>query len=177
MGLPTDSKTTNRLTRCDSKTKMSDSVKAIVSKAVRDLGYRKSHNLNWSKDYPDLIHVVGLNKSRWGLEYYLETGIWLKTFGPTESPKYFECHVRSRIESDSGPGDEIDSALNEEDYVRMDSAQRLRIISAALQHAEEKFFGRAKTLEGLRDLVVNRPKVMFAVNKCVLEFFGLPLPK
>lgn len=155
----------------------SESVKQIVSKAARRLGYRSCHSSNWSKDYTDLIHVIGLQKSRWGLQYYLETGIWLKTFGPRESPKFFECHVQTRLDSDSGFGTDVDSALNEEDYWKMHAEERSRIISETLRRGELEFFGRAKTLEDLRDLVMNRPKFMLAVNKCVLEFFGLPLPR
>jgi hypothetical protein len=154
----------------------SGSVKQIVSKAVRALGYRSSRNLSWSKNYPDVIHVIGLQKSRWGEQYYLEAGVWLKIFGPDETPKFYECHVQLGLSSDSGLGDNMESALNEEDYWRMDSDERLKIISGTLKRAEAEFFGRAKTLEDLRDLIVNRPKFMLAVNKCVMEFFNIPLP-
>ena len=155
----------------------SESVKQLVSKAVQSLGYYKCGNLNWSKDYPDVIHVIGLHKSRWGSKYYLETGLWLRTFGPGESPKFYECHVQLLLNSESGFGtDDIDSALNEEDYWKMDNEERLRIISETLKRAEAEFFGRAKTLIDLRDLILNRPKFMLAINKCVMEFFNIPLP-
>jgi hypothetical protein len=124
-----------------------------------------------------VIHVIGLQKSRWGSEYCLETGIWLKVFGPDESPKFYECHVQLRLSSDSGLGDNIESALNEEDYWRMDPEERFKIISGTLERAEVEFFGRAKALEDLRDLIVDCPKFMLAINKCVREFFNLPLPR
>jgi hypothetical protein len=154
----------------------SESVKQIVSKAARNLGYRKHLNSNWSKDYPDVIHVIGLQKSRWGLQYYLEAAIWLKIFGPAESPKFYECHVQLRLDSDiSFEVGDVDSALNQEDYWRMDPEERLRIISTTLKRAEAEFFGKAKTLEGLRDLILNRPKFTLAINKCVKEFFNTTL--
>ena len=155
-----------------------ESVKQVVSEVVRHLGYRKSLNSNWSKNYADVIHVIGLNKSRWGLNYYLETGVWLKIFGPDESPQFYECHVQLRLDSNAGLGfGDIESALNEEDFWRMDSEERLRIISGILERAEAEFFGRAKDLQSLKDLVVNHPNFTLAINKCVLEFFKLPLPK
>ena len=76
---------------------MPETIKDIVSNLAFSLGFQSQRRgLNWYKDFPELIHVIGLQKSRWGGENYLETGIWLKAFGIDECPKYYECHVRLR---------------------------------------------------------------------------------
>lgn len=95
---------------------MSKTVKQIVSSIATGLGYRsQGRSSNSYRDLPELIHVIGLEKSRWGGDNYLETGIWLKVFGPDESPKYYECHVRMRLDTNCGLDlGEVDSALNEE---------------------------------------------------------------
>lgn len=154
---------------------MQETTKDIVSKLASDLGYHgQRRRANWYRDFPDLIHVVGLQRSRWGGDNYLETGIWLKAFGLHECPKYFECHVRLRLDGDCGLDlGEIDSALNEGDFWKMDTEERARILSNALRRAEADFFGRARSLADLRDFLCGSHNLNLAVDKRVKEFFGI----
>jgi hypothetical protein len=132
---------------------MPETIKDIVSELATTLGYRgQQRSFNWYKDYNDFIHVIGLQKSRWGGENYLETGVWMKAFGPDELPKYYECHVRLRLTAGCGLDlGEIDAALNEDDFWKMDPEERLRILSGALRRAEAEFFGQARGVEDLRN--------------------------
>ncbi len=154
---------------------MPETVKRIVSKVALGLGYHgQQRSSNWYKEFADLIHVIGLQKSRWGGGNYLEAGIWLKVFGPDESPKYYECHVRLRLAADCGLDlDLVDSALNEDDYWKVDPEERLRILSSALRRAEAGFFGRAKSLEDLREFLTSDHNLNLAVDRRVREFFQL----
>lgn len=148
-------------------------VKEIVSSIATDLGYRgQGRNSNWYRDLPDLTHVIGLQKSRWGGENYLETGIWLKVFGPQERPKYYECHVRLRLDADCGLDlGEIDLALNEDHFWKMDPGERFRVLSGALKRAEHDFFGRAKTSSDLKELLTTGRNWNLAIDKRVKELF------
>lgn len=154
---------------------MPQKVKDIVSTAVVNLGYRGGRNSNWYKDFAEIIHVIGLQKSQWGAQYYLEGGIWLKIFGPDERPKHYECHVTLRLAPESNlDTEDIESALNEEEYYRMDFEERERIVNATLRRAEIEFFNRAKTVDDLREYLGNHHHVNLAVNKVVKEMFHIP---
>jgi hypothetical protein len=154
---------------------MPETVKRIVSRVVAGLGYRAGQASNWYKDFAQLIHVVGLQKSRWGGDRYLETGVWLKAFGPDERPKYYECHVRLRLATGCGLDlGEIDSALREDDFGRMDQEERRRLIGGALKLAEADFFGRARNLIDLRSLLTDSRSLELAVDKRVRELLRLP---
>jgi hypothetical protein len=148
-------------------------VKNIVAKVVSGLGYHAGRGSNWYRDFPDLIHVVGLQKSRWGGANYLESGIWLKTFGPDELPNYYECHVRLRLSVNSGldVGD-IDSALQGEDLWKMDSDERMRILTTALKRAEAAFLNKARTLNELQKFLGGRHNLNLAIDRRVKELFG-----
>jgi hypothetical protein len=153
---------------------MTGTVKRIVSKVATDLGYRRGRGSNWYKDFADVIQIVGLQKSRWGGQNYLEAGIWLKVFGPDESPSYYECHVRLRLDNDSGLdlGD-VDSALDEEASWKMESEERQDIIKSAIVRAEMDFFGKARTLEDLHSLLGSRHELNLAVDRQVKDFFQM----
>lgn len=154
---------------------MPETTKEIVSKLAVRLGFHRQRlGSNWYRNFPDLIHVIGLQRSRWGGVSYLEAGIWLKTFGPDEFPRYYECHVRLRLDGDSGLDlGRIDSALNEDEYWKMDAEERLRIISDALRHAEVGFFGWARTLLELRRFLCGGHNLNLAVDKRVWELFDI----
>lgn len=154
---------------------MLETTKDIVSKLALDLGYRgQRRSSNWYRDFPDLIHVLGLQRSRWGGGNYLEGGIWLKAFGPDECPKYYECHVRLRLDEDCGLDlGEINSALKEDDFWKMDTEERMRILSEALRGAEADFFARARDLADLKEFLCGEHDLNLAVDKRVKEFFGI----
>lgn len=66
------------------------------------VAFGKSHTLRrrastWYVDGIDAIGVVNLQRSKWGSQYYVNVGLWLRALGDSTSPSEVECHVRTRI--------------------------------------------------------------------------------
>jgi hypothetical protein len=143
-------------------------VKEIVNDELAKLGFKK-RGLSWYKHYKEVIHVVALQKSVWGNSYHINLAVWVNELGSSEQPKCRECHLQVRLASIDGSSNEIDAALNEEDYWKMDAERRRDIIKLALCNAEFAFFQELKSLEQVKQFVKNRPRINLAVTKSLAE--------
>src|SRR6187402_3646282 len=103
------------------------SVKEIVNSEMTALGYKRL-GLHWYKPYSEVIHVVELRKSQWGDYYTLNLAIWVNKLGLNKHPKSRECNLQVAINRVDGCPDDIDAALNQEDYWKMDAEHRREII-------------------------------------------------
>jgi hypothetical protein len=131
-------------------------VKEIVNDELTKLGFEKG-GLNWYKHYKEVIHVVALQKSAWGNSYYINLAVWVNELGSSEQPKCRECHLQVRLDSIDGSPNEIDAALNEEDYWKMNAEQRRDIIKLALCNAEFAFFENLSPLGKLNNSLRTDP--------------------
>ena len=145
---------------------MQTEIRSIVAEISRKFGYRRGKGANWYKDFPELIHIIGLQRSQWGGDNYLNIAIWVKALGVRESPKYHESHIQLRLGSSSGVdfGD-IEGALCAEDFWKMEATERTKIITAALERAEQVFLTRARSLDDLRHFLNDPRKPVLAVQK------------
>lgn len=109
---------------------MEVAVKQIVDEELRRLQFQRAKH-GWYRHAPDVVHVVGLQKSQWGNSYYLNLGIWLQTVAATDAPKPSKCHLQCRIDVLAGTPAELSEALTEEDYWRMDSEQRHEVFDVS----------------------------------------------
>jgi hypothetical protein len=146
----------------------------VVSVELKLLGYRKGTGTNWFKDFREVVHVVGLYKSRWGHEYYLGAGVWLKAFGPEERPRFLDCHLRLRLDVACGVDvGELRTALSDRDKWKMDTVERGRIISAALRTTEAVFFDKVQTQDEAAAYLSKREKPVVLVKREARELLGL----
>jgi hypothetical protein len=99
--------------------------------------------------------------------------VWVKEFGANERPKSREYHLQVRIGRVPGCPDEIDAALNEEDYWKMDAQQRREIIKLAFCNAEFEFFRELTSFEKVKQFVKTRVGMNLAVNKSLAECAGI----
>jgi capsule polysaccharide export protein KpsC/LpsZ len=53
---------------------------------------------SWFRTGDDVITVVQLQKSNYGLQYYVNVALWLRPLGEATFPKEQTCHVRSRLD-------------------------------------------------------------------------------
>lgn len=143
-------------------------VKEIVHDELTKLDFKK-RGLNWYKRYKEVIHVVALQKSAWGHSYYINLAVWVNELGLSEQPKCRECHLQVRLASIDGSPNEIDAALNEEDYWKMDAEQRRGIIKLALCNAEFAFFQELKSFAQVKQFLKSRPCINLAVTKALAE--------
>lgn len=61
---------------------------------MKGAGFSK-HIGSWYRDTDDVITVAELQKSQYGLQYYI--ALWLRPLGEAKTPKEQACHVRSRL--------------------------------------------------------------------------------
>ena len=73
-------------------------LKAIINELFSEAGFEKKSN-NWYWANNEVILVVNLQKSIYGMKFYLNFGIALKELGIEECPKEHKCHIRFRLSS------------------------------------------------------------------------------
>jgi hypothetical protein len=98
---------------------MSGTVASIVNELLTELNFKRKGSC-WYKDYNEVAQLVGLQKSEWGKEHYLNLGIWVNKIERRKFPKIPECHIQCRIDTISDHADDIQRALDEEDSWKMD---------------------------------------------------------
>ena len=82
-----------------------DQIKAIPP-LLKPLGFKKRAG-TWHRATADAIHVVNVQGSQWGPEYYVNVGTYLRALGTEISPPVFRCHVQSRIEPPDRPARDL----------------------------------------------------------------------
>ena len=107
------------------------------------------HSGSWYSTSDDVIKVLTLQKSQYGLIYYVNIGWWLRALAEAKFPKENELHVRIRLDAlVPDRGEEVQSLLDLERPVE-NRAERLR----ELLHSElMAILEHAGSLEGLRAL-------------------------
>ena len=155
---------------------MSKPVKEIVNEVLTEGGFSKQRPNNWYKPFPEVVHVVGIQKSDWGDSYHVNLAVWVKTLGGSAAPKFNQCHMIRRLEALALHPSDLAAALNEEDYWKMDEAERRRILKLELGNAMFSFFQIVGTIEGIRKYIVgpNADKQV-AITRVLKEYLGVPV--
>ena len=149
------------------------SVKEILNAELLLLGFHK-HNACWYKDCEEIICVVGLQRSQWGKQYYINLAIWIKSIGQAEYPQVRECHIQCRLENIlTEKADDLRAALDEEDAWKMDLEERRDILKLGVCNADFLFFLELNTLGKIRNFIQRGPKVNLAVAKAVRDKLNL----
>lgn len=71
-------------------------IKTSFDGFMRDFGFSKEGG-SWYRVTDDVITVVELQKSQYGLQYYVNIALWLRLLGEANMPKEHVCHVRTRL--------------------------------------------------------------------------------
>ena len=134
---------------------------------------QKSGRSFWYRDFPEVKQVVDLRKSRWGESYSIWLGIALKSLVSLEFPKVHECPLQANLEEFVKNKNEIESALNEEDYWKMAADDRKEILKLALCTAECDFFRYLKTQAEVISFVRANKNPHLPINKTLKELAGV----
>ena len=59
-------------------------------------GFKKKA-ATWRRQHADGVHVVNVQGSQWGPEYYLNLGFYISALGNEHEPTEYRCHVRTRV--------------------------------------------------------------------------------
>jgi hypothetical protein len=73
-------------------------VRDTVAKFGREAGFTR-HSGAWYLRQSETIAVVDLQKSQYGLQYYVNVALWLLPLGEAQYPKEQHCHVRTRLDA------------------------------------------------------------------------------
>ncbi len=57
----------------------------------------KKKATTWRRKCADGVHVVNIQGSQWGTEYYMNLGFYMSAVGNEKEPTEYRCHVRTRI--------------------------------------------------------------------------------
>jgi len=63
----------------------------------RNNGFTKKSG-HWYLRQVETIAAIELQKSQYGLQYYINVAVWLLPLGEAQYPKEWTCHVRTRLD-------------------------------------------------------------------------------
>lgn len=144
-------------------------VKDILNEELKLLGFKKK-GARWYRDNEDVISVVGLQKSQWGDQHYINLGIWVKLLGDVDFPEVKDCHIQCRLENVTiDQANDLAKALDEEDGWRMEAEERREIIKLGVGNADFLFFHELNTLEKIKKFISGNPKFNCAIVRRLVE--------
>jgi hypothetical protein len=82
-----------------------DTVIDTFATVLREAGFEKKQ-FAWYRRTPEMIVVVDLQRSKFGLMHFCNVGFWLRELGDEIWPELYECHVHQRWDHTLTP-DEI----------------------------------------------------------------------
>lgn len=82
-----------------------DQIKSLAP-FLKAVGFKKKRG-SWHREQDDLIHVVNIQGSQWGADFYLNIGVYLKALGQESRPPEYRCHFRSRLSEPDKPVEEL----------------------------------------------------------------------
>jgi hypothetical protein len=111
---------------------MSEPIRALFDKTLREQGFRKAGG-SWYSNRPETVLLANLQKSQYGYRFYVNLGVWLKAIGDSATPKEHHCHIRIRLSSLAGEA--LGKALNMEDSTVVEEDRKMVIVTALVEVA------------------------------------------
>ncbi|GAA2145824.1 hypothetical protein GCM10009825_38900 [Arthrobacter humicola] len=74
----------------------SNVIQATFDGFMKGAGFSKRSG-SWYRITDEVITVVELQKSQYGLQYYVNLALWLRPLGEVKTPKEQACHLRTRL--------------------------------------------------------------------------------
>jgi hypothetical protein len=105
---------------------------------------------SWYRRSAETIFVLNLQKSQYGLQYYINVGLWLLALEPAEAPKEHHCPIRTRLDNLVSPAEQarLTTLLDLETLI--DEGTRREELLAVLQSILLPTMDACSTLAGLR---------------------------
>lgn len=98
-------------------------VQATFDSFMKSAGFSKKSG-SWYRVSDEVITVVELQKSQYGLQYYVNVALWLRALGEANAPKEQACHVRTRLSRLVGSAEDWLSSLLDLDAGVLDASRR-----------------------------------------------------
>ncbi|MGM9473293.1 DUF4304 domain-containing protein [Pseudarthrobacter sp. YS3] len=116
---------------------------------MESAGFSKKSG-SWYRTSLDVITVVQLQKSQYGLQHYVNIALWLRPLGEATAPKEQVCHVRTRLSRLIGNEEAQLEALLDLD-VQMSDGERAEKLRSFLNVHMRPALEAVASLDSLRD--------------------------
>ncbi len=149
--------------------------KALINELISEAGFKKkSNNWYWAND--DVIFVVNLQKSIYGMQFYLNFGVALRDLEIKEYPKENKSHIRFRLSSivPVKKKKEVDAVFDLENNLFSDEKRR-EIISFYIRDVALPFLFSLSSKEGIAEAISSGKLSKAMVHKKVKELVGANL--
>jgi hypothetical protein len=104
-----------------------------IDDALRAYGFvrKKKH---WYRQEAETTLVIGIRKSDWGNQYFVDLGVWLRELQHVDYPQAEDCHIGVRLNAIVQEPEALEHALDLEEFSIADE-DRPEIIIHALTNA------------------------------------------
>jgi hypothetical protein len=104
----------------------------------------------WVRTFPEVSQVVGLQKSNFGNQYYINLGIAIRALGIPEPIKEEVCHIRIQVEALLDPASPVGQLLDLDQPLSPEAREER--LDATVSPAVSKFLAASRDIAGLRTL-------------------------
>ncbi len=171
--------------------KTPEDIEKLFTRLLKPEGFKRDGR-NWRRDLPELILVVNLQRSRWGANFYLNIGVFVKAIHgepwdirDRSRPRSEESHYRIRLEDlfadqQIVPPNKISAAVERMhrllDFLdRIGAARREAELTAIIEERLIPFLRRCKDEAGLRAAIVAVVRDSFGATGVLRNHLRLPL--
>jgi hypothetical protein len=137
----------------------------IITSLIEPKGFKKRDARLWLRLKKDCWNLVGLQKSDWGNQFYVNLGIWLPALNPNPRPRVQDCHIQVRLNRVVSNDTDLERSLDFEDEWKTDVDQRKFELFCSFRDAEQSFFDMFTSFEAIRSHFASRPTGYFAIQR------------
>ena len=119
-----------------------------MDRALRQAGYLR-RSKTWHLDAEETTLVVDLQKSDFGLQYYVNLAAFVKTLGNIRFPKEWKCHVRIRLASLEPLDEYFVARVLDLENKEFEMVERQKILFEYIQDHAIPFLKSLGTLSGI----------------------------
>ena len=121
-------------------------VQQSITKLLKPSGFKRQATA-WRRQTPEVTQVLSLQKSRWGRQYYVNSGVLLRAIDEIERPKPHQCHLVGRPEMILGKGEAAEYIIDLEGAKPGDT---IRSALTAVEQIRDSFFHDCESVAGVR---------------------------
>ena len=137
----------------------------IIAPLLESKNFKKKDARLWLRQKADCWNLVGLQKSDWGNQFFINLGIWLPVLNPNPRPRVQNCHIQVRLNRVASNDAGLERVLDFEDEWKVDPDQRKFEFYCAFQDAEQKCFDVFTSLDAIRRYFVSHPTGYFGIQR------------
>ena len=144
----------------------------LLDEVLTVSGFKRSGKI-WRKQNPESIDVIGVQKSSFGEEFYINLGVFFPSLETLTRPATKDCHVQVRFNRVHPDPDMLELVL----YPSAESKDAIGVLKWGFLEAENTFFARFRTLELACQFLAQHPTTDFSIlaplyDHCKMQIDG-----